>query len=84
MKPLVSFSVVHLDKPHMIKRGDHMERKYDATYYLGNTVVHIVSPPPMTDEEKEEVLREYRYHAWEAWNKLSVEERLRINAEYIE
>jgi hypothetical protein len=56
--------------------------KYDATYHLGNTVVHVVAPPPMTEEAKEKILRELYHHAWNAWNLLSVEERLKINAEY--
>lgn len=59
-----------------------MERKYDATYYLGNTVVHVVAPPPMSEEEKEKILREFYLHAWNAWNSIPIEERLRINAEW--
>lgn len=55
---------------------------YDATYHLGNTVVHVVAPPPMTEAEKEKILYEFYYHAWNAWNSLTVEERLKINAEY--
>jgi hypothetical protein len=37
---------------------------YDATYHLGNTVVHVVAPPPMTEAEKEKILYEFYYHAW--------------------
>lgn len=57
-------------------------RKYDATYKLGNTTVHVVAPPLISEEEKERRLREYYLAGWSAWNSLSVEERLRINAEY--
>jgi hypothetical protein len=55
--------------------------KYDATYHLGNTVVHVVAPPPMIEAEKEKILREFYHHAWNAWNSMSVEERLKINSE---
>ena len=68
-------------KRHMIQRGDHMQPKYDATYQLGKTTVHIVAPPPMTEEEKVEILAEFHRLAWEAWNSLPVKERQRINAE---
>jgi hypothetical protein len=59
-----------------------MDKKYDATYQLGNTTVHIVAPPPLTEEEKAKRIREYYIAGWNAWNSLPVEERLRINAEY--
>jgi hypothetical protein len=58
-----------------------MEKKYDATYLLGNTVVHVVAPPPMTEDEKEKILSQFYRHAWNIWNSLPVDERLRINAE---
>lgn len=60
------------------------ERKYDATYHLGNTVVHVIAPPPMTEEQKQAIIADWHHAAWEAWNLLPVEERLRINAEYEE
>lgn len=68
----------------MFNRGDRMEKKYDATYYskTGKAVIHVIAPPPMTEEAKEKILREFYRHAWNAWNLLPVEERLRINAEY--
>lgn len=57
--------------------------KYAATYRLPNrkAVVHVVAPPPMTAEQKEAVLYQFHQAGWEIWNSLSVEERLRINAE---
>jgi hypothetical protein len=55
--------------------------KYDVTYHLGNTVVHVVAPLPMTEDEKEEILLDFYNHAWSAWNSLSIEERLKINSE---
>lgn len=77
------YRVVLRDHPHIYNRGeDSMEEKYDATYYLENTIVHVVAPPSMTTAEKERVLRELYRHAWDIWNLLPVEERLRINAEY--
>jgi len=62
-------------------RISYMEGQYDATYHLGNTLIHVVAPPPMTKEEKDEVLREFYRHAWNAWSSITVEERLRINSE---
>jgi hypothetical protein len=55
--------------------------KYDAIYQLGKTIVHVVAPPPMAEAEKEQILAEFYRAAWQAWNALPVEERLRINAE---
>jgi hypothetical protein len=74
--------VVHMDPQHMNHRGDHMECKYDATYHFGKVIVHVVAPPPMSDEEKGKILSEYYRHAWAAWNSLPAEERLKINKEY--
>lgn len=37
---------------------------YDETYKFGNTVVNIVAPPPMTKEEIEGVLDDYRAACW--------------------
>lgn len=48
----------------------------------GNTIVHVVIPPPMTEEAKEKILRGFYCNAWNAWNSIPVEERLRINAEW--
>lgn len=41
-----------------------MNNKYVATYKIGNATVHIVAPPPMSDEEIEAVLREYHEAGW--------------------
>lgn len=54
--------------PHKINRGDaRMKDKpeYAATYQYGKTTVRIVAPPPMTREEKEEVLNEMHRVGWE-------------------
>ncbi len=59
-----------------------MEQKYDATYHFGKVVVHVVAPPPMTEEKKQKILAEFYKHAWTAWNDLPVEQRLKINAQY--
>lgn len=79
---MLNTSVVHIDHPHILNRGDRVERKYDATYHFGKTVVHIVAPPPMTDEAKEKILRELQLVEWKVWNKFSVEKRLRLNEEW--
>ncbi|HMM22948.1 MAG TPA: hypothetical protein PKA10_19740 [Selenomonadales bacterium] len=59
-----------------------MDRKYDATYQFGKVVVHVIAPLPMSEEEKQRRLDEYQRAAWDAWNSLPVEERLRINVEF--
>ncbi|MEN6566327.1 MAG: hypothetical protein ABFC57_08485 [Veillonellales bacterium] len=57
-----------------------MERKYDATYKFGNITVYVVAPPPMAEQEKETILREYYAAAWEAWDTIPEKQRLQINA----
>lgn len=44
-----------------------MEEKYDATYKFGNTTVHVVAPPPMTEKEKQKILKEFHQAGWEIW-----------------
>lgn len=58
-----------------------MERKYDATYRFpgSKAVVHVIAPPPMSEEEKEKKIRAFYKAAWAAWNSLPEEERLKIN-----
>ncbi len=56
-----------------------MGKKYAVTYKLGETTVHIVAPPPMKEEEKEIILRQFHFAAWTAWNSLPVDERLKLN-----
>ncbi|MGJ0847472.1 hypothetical protein ACR77J_12345 [Tissierella praeacuta] len=53
------------------------KEKYDATYKFGNTTVHVVAPPPMTDEEKNKILDEFHQAGYEIWKNLSVEEKLK-------
>lgn len=59
-----------------------MEQEYAATYRFPDSkaVVHVVAPLPLTEEEKENVLREFHLAGWAAWNSLSPEERRQINA----
>ncbi len=73
---------VHMNHSHINSRGDCMERKYDATYRFPGSkgVVHVVAPPPMTEEEVNNVLREYDKAFWAAWKSLSTEQKLKINA----
>jgi hypothetical protein len=56
-----------------------MEPKYAATYMFGKTTVHVVAPPPMSEEKRELVIRELHIAAWAAWNALPVNERLKLN-----
>ena len=44
-----------------------MEIEYDATYKYGNTTVHIVAPPPMTQEEIEKILDNFHMAGWAIW-----------------
>ncbi|WP_201259774.1 hypothetical protein [Tissierella sp. P1] len=51
-----------------------MEKKYDATYKFGNTTVHVVAPPPMSEEEKERILDEFHRTAFKIWQRIYREE----------
>ncbi|WP_156478583.1 hypothetical protein [Anaerosporomusa subterranea] len=65
----------------MMHRGDRVEQNYAATYKLGKTTVNVVAPPPMTEEQKEQVLCGWRRAFWAAWDSLSDEDKLALNAE---
>ena len=58
-----------------------MTKEYAVTYKFGKTTVHVVAPPPMTEEEIEEVLRDFHLAGWTAWKTLSRKEQLALNAE---
>ncbi|MDU5081205.1 hypothetical protein [uncultured Tissierella sp.] len=51
------------------------KEKYDATYKLGDAIVHVVAPPPMSEEEKEKILDEFHQAGFEIWRKLSPEKK---------
>ena len=53
--------------------------QYAATYKFGKATVHVVAPPPMTEEEKDKRLNEFHQAAWNIWNSLPVETRLKMN-----
>lgn len=38
--------------------------QYDATYKIGNTTIHVVAPPPMTEEKKEKIIAELHAAGW--------------------
>ncbi|MFA6809251.1 MAG: hypothetical protein WCR27_09700 [Eubacteriales bacterium] len=44
--------------------------EYDATYKIGNTTVHVVAPPPMTEEEKQRILKEFHQAGYEIWQEI--------------
>lgn len=48
----------------MTKKQVTQNEEYAATYKFGNTVVHVVAPPPMTDEEISQVLSEHHAVGW--------------------
>lgn len=45
------------------------DKEYAATYRFGRTVVHIVAPPPMTEEEVKKKLEEIAEIATMIWEK---------------
>ncbi|MFZ3171211.1 MAG: hypothetical protein WA118_04440 [Carboxydocellales bacterium] len=45
--------------------------EYAETYHLGKAVVHIVAPPPMTEEELKRRLEEMQSVAWSIIYKLA-------------
>jgi len=55
--------------------------QYDATYRLGNTTVHIVAPPPMTEQQIENILAGYDRIFWCWWESLTAKDQMRINNE---
>lgn len=64
---------VPVSKPHRdSSRGDPM---YDKTYKFGNTTVHVVAPPPMTDEELEQIEKEIHEAAWAILERIEREKR---------
>jgi len=55
--------VVPAKSQHKFKPGDGL-MKYDKTLKIGKTVIHIVAPPPMTEEEVDRVLDDYHKAGW--------------------
>ncbi|RAV22221.1 hypothetical protein [Paenibacillus contaminans] len=54
-----------------IWRGDpDMEKNYAKTYTIGNSTIHIVAPPPMTEEQKERILDDYHAAGWKIIDEL--------------
>jgi hypothetical protein len=55
-------------KPHRHKvRSDAFmpeNKKPDKTIIDGGTIIHIFSPPPQTDEEKDKILNEFHTAGW--------------------
>jgi hypothetical protein len=45
--------------------------EFATTYSIGNTIIHIVAPPPMTEEEVEKVLAEYHSVGWSIIDELN-------------
>lgn len=62
-------------------RGDSMEKKYDATYHFGKTVVHVIAPKNVDEAEQEKRLRDFHLAGWAIWNSLPREKQLEINNE---
>jgi dTDP-4-amino-4,6-dideoxygalactose transaminase len=59
-------------------RGDASVKKkteYAATYHFGNTVVHIVAPPPMSEEQVNKILKEHHRIGWSILEELEEKKR---------
>lgn len=54
-------------------------QNYDATYRFGHTIVHVVAPPPKTQEEIERILSEYNRAVWKCWQSILQAEKGNIN-----
>lgn len=40
------------------------QQEYAMSKKYGNTTVHVVAPPPISEEEKEKILNEFHWAAW--------------------
>lgn len=60
-------------------RGDSMENKYDATYQIGKTIVHVVAPKDVSKDEMQSRIRDLHLAGWAIWNSLPREKQLEIN-----
>lgn len=49
--------------PHKHVRGENMERKVH-TFRRGKTLIEVVEPPPMSQEEIDRVLDDYHAAGW--------------------
>ena len=50
-------------RPHKHIRGEDMDRKVH-TFMRGKTLIQVVEPPPMSQEEIEHVLDDYHAAGW--------------------
>lgn len=57
-----------------MKEGD-LDSGYDATYFFGDSIVHIVAPKFRTPEEIEKILEKHHKIGWEIWNELLEEKK---------
>lgn len=72
--------VVPVTPPHRYNRGDE-SMKYDKTLKIGKTIVHIVNPPQITQEEIEQVLKDYHTAGWAIIDELVEKEDPLVNTE---
>jgi hypothetical protein len=50
---------------HSVRGDASMENeKYAETYKLGNTIIHVVEPKGVTEEQVQRVLREFHLVGW--------------------
>ena len=68
------------ESQHTVYRGEDMvEKKYDATYQVGNSTVHVVSPGALSEEETSYRKKQVRKAFINAWKSLSPEKQKEIN-----
>lgn len=66
---------VHVSKAHKDSPRGDPNMKYASTSKIGNTTVHIIAPPPMTDEEREQIDKEIHTVVWEILERIEREKQ---------
>lgn len=62
--------VVHPEYHHKDESRGDSSMKYAETYNIGKTVIHVVAPDPMNDEEILKILKEHHMAGWAILNDL--------------
>lgn len=56
--------VVHPEVQHKHEPRGESSMKYAETYNIGKTVIHVVAPDPMNEEEITKILKEHHMVGW--------------------
>lgn len=62
--------VVHPEVQHKHEPRGESFMKYAETYNIGKTVIHVVAPDSMNDEEILKILKEHHMAGWAILNDL--------------